>query len=618
MKNTSLMIKHTNFAKYLVFTFILMCVIITKNAYSQEFRSYFQSTYIDYSKDLNIIKSDQNDIIGYTSYIYNSIILSSTNITGSGTYTSIFKKEYYVPGDDTPFRIFRMLEINSSQIAVLAKHGKKIILFFIRKSDGSIQSSYSYTGSYTYQYAGIELDALDGFDMVATGDNNNEDPTEIIIVGSIHENTNDDIHVDKVKNSIAFKILIADGSIVWSKRYDSGKNAIISDPFLVTSPDDYDSFNEIYGTIDGDFVINGTQNKWEGLYSNPLIGRNNLNSTSLNIKSIDGSIKANNNLRLSVGVCAIQNSNTSEIVNVLMDWEGFFHFLVTDNLGTTVITNRIFYISNWEHLLRHITPYNIDQDNDYYYLSVVFRDVNNTAGYNSPYPVGTTAILKIDKTTYQVVGHVLIGINGQGYIENSSYSPVDYYHRNQYLNINLFYYPTISALNVVSDHIDFVGLNNLSNPNYYLEFDRVNKALSFNYVCLQSGLYFEVVEENYQRIEDIYMYDLRIERSSISINADSIGYDRVPTCQEGSFRPIENNNNQLFYPNPNNGVFSFSSIGAKTVLVYNSYGKLVYSKEYELEMTNDIINISNQPNGLYHIRLIFNNGDVQTSIIDKK
>ncbi|MBN1182623.1 MAG: T9SS type A sorting domain-containing protein [Bacteroidales bacterium] len=76
--------------------------------------------------------------------------------------------------------------------------------------------------------------------------------------------------------------------------------------------------------------------------------------------------------------------------------------------------------------------------------------------------------------------------------------------------------------------------------------------------------------------------------------------------------------NLVIYPNPNNGSFTISGLSGNRfarIEITNLVGKLIYSKEFCSEI--EIIDISNQPNGIYLVKIVSGN-QVDTKQIIKQ
>ena len=87
----------------------------------------------------------------------------------------------------------------------------------------------------------------------------------------------------------------------------------------------------------------------------------------------------------------------------------------------------------------------------------------------------------------------------------------------------------------------------------------------------------------------------------------SITIDWVPTTS--SISNYESNKGNLIYPNPTSGVFTIVATNLKTVEIWDIYGHLVYTN------TTSFINISDQPVGVYFIKISNNEGTFIQKII---
>ena len=76
---------------------------------------------------------------------------------------------------------------------------------------------------------------------------------------------------------------------------------------------------------------------------------------------------------------------------------------------------------------------------------------------------------------------------------------------------------------------------------------------------------------------------------------------------------VSNSEPITIYPNPNSGQFTIESSagGASTVEIYNTLGEKIYTGTLNSGNNTNIINISNQPNGVYLYRVISESGDLQ-------
>lgn len=86
------------------------------------------------------------------------------------------------------------------------------------------------------------------------------------------------------------------------------------------------------------------------------------------------------------------------------------------------------------------------------------------------------------------------------------------------------------------------------------------------------------------------------------------------------FNELAENNSQInIFPNPNNGQFTIYSNDTelkKTVEIYNSLGALI--KSLQLSTTDTIVDMGNEPNGLYIIKIINDKKMIQASRIIKQ
>jgi hypothetical protein len=66
------------------------------------------------------------------------------------------------------------------------------------------------------------------------------------------------------------------------------------------------------------------------------------------------------------------------------------------------------------------------------------------------------------------------------------------------------------------------------------------------------------------------------------------------------------------YPNPSNGIFNISGADASyQVIVTNAQGQIVYNQK----LSSDRLDLTNQPTGVYFIKLIGNNQTVTQKIV---
>jgi len=79
-----------------------------------------------------------------------------------------------------------------------------------------------------------------------------------------------------------------------------------------------------------------------------------------------------------------------------------------------------------------------------------------------------------------------------------------------------------------------------------------------------------------------------------------------------SVQPVKNIASVKLYPNPSNGLFTIqSSVGSgqSSVEVYNALGEQVY-KQFTVHSSSFIVDLNNQPNGIYLYRLISETGNL--------
>jgi len=96
---------------------------------------------------------------------------------------------------------------------------------------------------------------------------------------------------------------------------------------------------------------------------------------------------------------------------------------------------------------------------------------------------------------------------------------------------------------------------------------------------------------------------------------DTVGckiIDYACEIKPNSINEIQNNVSIKVYPNPSTGIITFqtkSIVPNATVAVYNVFGEKVYSEVLKTE-SNNSIDISTQPNGVYLYRMIDKTGSV--------
>ncbi|MFP4526684.1 MAG: T9SS type A sorting domain-containing protein, partial [Bacteroidales bacterium] len=73
------------------------------------------------------------------------------------------------------------------------------------------------------------------------------------------------------------------------------------------------------------------------------------------------------------------------------------------------------------------------------------------------------------------------------------------------------------------------------------------------------------------------------------------------------------------YPNPGNGNYSIELDGEMNesinVMVFNAVGKLVYQKKYKNPSSKETINITNQNDGIYFLKVTSNNTEKVIKLI---
>ena len=70
----------------------------------------------------------------------------------------------------------------------------------------------------------------------------------------------------------------------------------------------------------------------------------------------------------------------------------------------------------------------------------------------------------------------------------------------------------------------------------------------------------------------------------------------------------------LFFPNPNNGIFSVEAdLNISRIEVFNTLGKLIYSENISTKKST--INLSNQSKGVYFYRLKIDDKAIKTGRI---
>ena len=102
-------------------------------------------------------------------------------------------------------------------------------------------------------------------------------------------------------------------------------------------------------------------------------------------------------------------------------------------------------------------------------------------------------------------------------------------------------------------------------------------------------------------------YNLNERPKGPAIDVGAFEFDQVATNVPTNIGGIEDNFNIKIYPNPTTGSFSISLTDHSenlTVELYNSVGKLVYSKKFSKQNKIDV-DITSQPKGVYLVKLIF-------------
>lgn len=170
---------------------------------------------------------------------------------------------------------------------------------------------------------------------------------------------------------------------------------------------------------------------------------------------------------------------------------------------------------------------------------------------------------------------------------------------NQLTTLDLSKNTRLRIVYVVNNPLVYLNLRNGNNANFILPSNTGKKSASALYTTflgLTSLSCIQVDDENYSNAN---WSNIKESTTAYSNTCKSLGIDKSEFSQV------------ILYPNPTKGEISISNIALDKATVYNSLGQLVKSFTLNNANTNNTIDLSDLPRGVYYVYLI--NGDAASA-----
>ncbi|MNQ11178.1 Internalin-J precursor [compost metagenome] len=170
---------------------------------------------------------------------------------------------------------------------------------------------------------------------------------------------------------------------------------------------------------------------------------------------------------------------------------------------------------------------------------------------------------------------------------------------NQLTTLDLSKNTRLRIVYVVNNPLIYLNLRNGNNTNFILPSNAGKKSASALYTTflgLTSLSCIQVDDENYSNAN---WSNIKESTTAYSNTCKSLGIDKSEFSQV------------IVYPNPTKGEITINNIALDKATVYNSLGQLVKSFTLNNANTNNTINLSGLPRGVYYVYLI--NGDAASA-----
>ncbi|WP_264552715.1 LamG-like jellyroll fold domain-containing protein [Flavobacterium sp. N2038] len=170
---------------------------------------------------------------------------------------------------------------------------------------------------------------------------------------------------------------------------------------------------------------------------------------------------------------------------------------------------------------------------------------------------------------------------------------------NQLTTLDLSKNTKLTIVYVVNNPLVYLNLRNGNNRNFILPSNTGKKSASGLYTTflgLTSLSCIQVDDENYSNTN---WSNIKESTTTYSNTCKSLGIDKSEFSQV------------IVYPNPTKGEITINNIALDKATVYNSLGKLVKSFILNNANTNNTIDLSDLPRGVYYVYLI--NGDAASA-----
>ncbi|WP_369013403.1 T9SS type A sorting domain-containing protein [Flavobacterium anhuiense] len=170
---------------------------------------------------------------------------------------------------------------------------------------------------------------------------------------------------------------------------------------------------------------------------------------------------------------------------------------------------------------------------------------------------------------------------------------------NQLTTLDLSKNTRLRIVYVVNNPLVYLNLRNGNNANFILPSNTGKKSASALYTTflgLTSLSCIQVDDENYSNAN---WSNIKESTTTYSNTCKSLGIDKSEFSQV------------IVYPNPTKGEINISNIALDKATVYNSLGQLVKSFTLNNANTNNTIDLSGLPRGVYYVYLI--NGDAASA-----
>lgn len=170
---------------------------------------------------------------------------------------------------------------------------------------------------------------------------------------------------------------------------------------------------------------------------------------------------------------------------------------------------------------------------------------------------------------------------------------------NQLTTLDLSKNTRLRIVYVVNNPLVYLNLRNGNNANFILPSNTGRKSASALYTTflgLTNLSCIQVDDENYSNAN---WSNIKESTTAYSNTCKSLGIDKSEFSQV------------IVYPNPTKGEITINNIALDKATVYNSLGQLVKSFTLNKANTNNTIDLSGLPRGVYYVYLI--NGDAASA-----